>query len=109
MTQKHGSSPALQVHLSHGPTHMAVPGSGTASEGPWEQGDGNSSTPCDSPYLLPIYLYISDVVLKHGGHVDLGELVLAEHDQQARLSAGTISHNHQLLSDGCHRCGDKSR
>lgn len=69
---------------------------------PREQGDGTSS---GAPHLLPVDLDVSDVVLKHRRHIDLGELVLAEHDQQARLPAGTVSHDHQLLPDGCHRCG----
>lgn len=102
--QPWGSSVLCRCLWAHRAILATALGSGTASSGPWS-GDGNP----DGPYLLPIHLDVSNVVLKHRGHVDLGELVLAEHDQQTRLSTGTISHNHQLLPDGCHGCGDTGR
>lgn len=103
MTQKrrsHGAPQALQEHPSQA---VALPARDRGSEG-----TATGPAPRDSPYLLPVYLYVGNVVLEHGGHVDLRELVLAEHNQQTRLSTGTVSHNHQLLPDGRHRCGDKS-
>ena len=53
-------------------------------------------------YLFSIYFYISNVVLKNCGHVDFRELVLAEDNQQACFTTGTITNYHQLLSDGSH-------
>lgn len=53
-------------------------------------------------HLFAIHFYVSNVVLKHSGYVDLGELVLAEDNQEACLSTSSISHYNQLLTDGCH-------
>ena len=53
-------------------------------------------------HLLAVDLDVCDVVLEDGGHVHLGELVLAEDDQQARLPARAVAHDHQLLPDGRH-------
>lgn len=63
--------------------------------------DGESLPVTD---LFAVHLDVSHVVLKHGGHVDFGELVLAEDDQQAGLSTSSIPHDHQLLTDGRHPC-----
>ena len=46
-------------------------------------------------HLFTINLNVSHVVLEDSGDVDLRELVLAEHDQQAGLAAGSISYDHQ--------------
>lgn len=54
--------------------------------------------------LFSVDLDVGDVVLKHGGDVDLGELVLAEHDEETRLPASSIADDHQLFPDGCHFC-----
>ena len=55
----------------------------------------------DNP-LFSVDLDVRDVVLEDGGDVDLGELVLAEHDQQARLPARAVAHDHKLLPDRSH-------
>ena len=52
--------------------------------------------------MFAVDLDVGDVVLEDGGDVDLGELVLAEDDQQARLPARAVAHDHQLLPDGRH-------
>lgn len=53
-------------------------------------------------HLFAVHLYVSNVVLKHGGDVDLRELVLAEDNQKAGLPTSSIPHYYQLLTDGCH-------
>lgn len=53
-------------------------------------------------YLFAIHLNVCDVVLKHGGHVHFRELVLAEDDQKARFTTGSVAHDHQLLAYGRH-------
>jgi len=55
-------------------------------------------------HLLAIDLDVGDVVLEDGGDVDLRELVLAEHDQQAGLPAGAIADYDEFLADGRHGC-----
>lgn len=62
---------------------------------------GGKGTPFRT-HLFAVDLDVRDIVLEHGRHVHLRELVLAEHDQQARLTAGTVSDDDQLLADGCH-------
>ena len=56
-------------------------------------------------HLLAVDLDIGDIVLEDGGHVHLGELVLREDDEEARLPAGTVTHDNQLLADRCHPQG----
>lgn len=53
-------------------------------------------------YLFTVHLNVSNIVLKDSGNIDLWELVLAEHNEQARLATGSISHYHQLFSNRCH-------
>ena len=60
-------------------------------------------------YLFAIHLYVSNIVLEHGGNVDLGELVLAEDNQKTCLPTSSIPHSHQLLTDGCHPWRKTSR
>ncbi|XP_072305812.1 uncharacterized protein [Eucyclogobius newberryi] len=48
-------------------------------------------------HLLALHLDVRHVRLEHRGHVDLRELVLAEHDEQTRLAARAVSDNHELL------------
>lgn len=55
-------------------------------------------------HLFAVNLYVSNIVLKHGGHVDLRELVLAEDNQKTGLPTSSIPNYHQLLTDGCHPC-----
>lgn len=55
-------------------------------------------------YLFAVNFDVSDVVFEHRGHVDLRELVLAEHDQETGLPTGSVSHYDQLFPDGCHNC-----
>jgi hypothetical protein len=54
--------------------------------------------------LFPINFDVRDVVFEDCGHVNFGELILAEHDQEAGLAAGAVADDHQLLSDGRHLC-----
>ena len=56
-------------------------------------------------YLLAIDLDVGDVVLEDGGDVHFGELVLAEDDEEASLSARAVADDDQLLTDGCHLHG----
>ena len=53
-------------------------------------------------HLFAIDLDVGHIVLEDGGHVDLGELILAEDDEEAGLSTSTITNNHQLFPDGSH-------
>lgn len=53
-------------------------------------------------YLLSVHLDVGDVILEHGGNVNLGELVFTEHDQQARLPTSAVPNDHQLLTDRRH-------
>ena len=53
-------------------------------------------------HLLAVDLDICHIVLEDGGDVDLGELVLAEDDEKARLATGPVTHDNQLLADRCH-------
>ena len=55
----------------------------------------NSGIVVKLAHLFTIHLNVSHVVLEDSGDVDLRELVLAEHDQQAGLAAGSISYDHQ--------------
>lgn len=55
-------------------------------------------------YLFAINFNVSNVVLKHCRHIDLWKLVLTEHNEQAGLSTGSISHYDQLFPDCCHSC-----
>ena len=45
-------------------------------------------------HLFAVHLDVGDVVLEHGGDVHLGELVLAEHNQQTSLATCAVTHNH---------------
>ena len=56
----------------------------------------------DFAYLFAVHLNVGDIVLEDSGHVHLGELILAEHDEQAGLPAGAVTHYHQLLTYGSH-------
>ena len=68
------------------------------SKSPEHLGTNNQPTPKKSPtHLFAINFNISYVVLEHGGDVHFRELVLAEHDQQASLSARAVADYHQLL------------
>ena len=53
--------------------------------------------------LFAINFYVSNVVLKDGGHIDLWELVFTEHNEKTRLSTSSISHYDQLFSN-CSHC-----
>ena len=53
-------------------------------------------------HLFTINLDICDIVLEHSGHIDLWELVLAEHDQETSLPARTVTDYHELLTDSRH-------
>ena len=53
-------------------------------------------------HLFAINLNVSHIVLEYGGDVHLRELVLAEHDQQAGFTAGSVSNDHQLFPDSGH-------
>lgn len=53
-------------------------------------------------HLLAVHFDISYVVLEDGRDVDLWKLVFAEDDEEAGLPTGTITYNHQLLSDCSH-------
>lgn len=53
-------------------------------------------------HLLAIHFDVCYVVLKDRRDVDLWKLVFAEDNEEAGLPTGTITHNHQLLSDCGH-------
>ncbi len=53
-------------------------------------------------YLFSVDLNISDIIFEHGGHIDLGELVFAEDNEETRFTAGAVADDHQLLADGRH-------
>lgn len=55
-------------------------------------------------YLFAVNLNVCDVVLEHCGNVDLWKLVLAEHNEQTGLPAGSVSDYDQLFPDRCHGC-----
>lgn len=67
-------------------------------------GRGNKHIHILVMYLFAVNFDVSDVVFEHRGHVDLRELVLAEHDQETGLPTGSVSHYDQLFPDGCHNC-----
>ena len=56
------------------------------------------------PYLFSVYFDVSHVVFEYGWDVDFGELVFAEDDQEASLSASTVTYNHKLFPYGRHSC-----
>ena len=60
-------------------------------------------------YLLAIDLDVGDVVLEDGGDVHFGELVLAEDDEEASLSARAVADDDQLLADRRHLCFRQTR
>lgn len=53
-------------------------------------------------HLLAIHFDVGYIVLKDGRHVDLWKLIFAEDNEEAGLPTGTVTHNHQLLSDRSH-------
>lgn len=55
-----------------------------------------------SAYLFTVHLDVGHVVFKHGGNINLGELIFAEHDEEARLPTGAIANDHQFLPDSRH-------
>lgn len=46
--------------------------------------------------LFPVDFNIGNIVLEYSGHVHVRELILAEYDQETRLSARTISDDDEL-------------
>lgn len=58
----------------------------------------------NAAHLFTIHLDVCHVVLKYSGHIDLRKLIFAEDNEQTGLPAGTVAHNHQLLTDGSHAC-----
>lgn len=56
-------------------------------------------------HLLAIHLYVSDIVLEDSRDINFRKLVLAEHNEETGLPAGSIPYNHQLLADGSHGRG----
>lgn len=55
-------------------------------------------------YLFAVNFNVCDVVLEHCGNIDLWKLVLAEHNEQTGLPAGSVSDDDQLFPDRCHGC-----
>lgn len=55
-------------------------------------------------YLFAVDFNVCDVVLKHCGNIDLWKLVLAEHNEQTGLPAGSVSYYDQLFPYRCHDC-----
>jgi len=53
-------------------------------------------------YLLPINLDVSYIVFEDCWHIDLWELVFTEDNEKAGLSAGSVAHNNQFLTNGGH-------
>lgn len=56
----------------------------------------------EKTYLFAIHLDIGHIILKHGGHIDLGELIFAEDNQKASFTAGTVADNYQFLANRRH-------
>ena len=52
--------------------------------------------------LFAVNFNICYIVLKDCGYIDFWELVFAEDDQKAGFTTGTITNDHQLLSNCCH-------
>lgn len=55
-------------------------------------------------YLFAVNFYVCNVVFEHRRHIDLWELVLAEHNQETGLPTGSVSDYDQLFPDRCHNC-----
>jgi len=53
-------------------------------------------------YLFAIHLDVGHIILEHGGHIDLGELIFAEDNQKASFTAGTVADNYQFLANRRH-------
>jgi hypothetical protein len=53
-------------------------------------------------HLLSIDFDVCDVVLENCWHVNFWELILAEDDQETSLSAGAVTDDDQLLTNGSH-------
>ncbi len=81
------------------PTALAPPGTPHASV--------STTLAPHAPHLLAVHLDVGHVVLEDGGHVDLGELVFAEDDEQTGLPARAVAHDHQLLTDRRHLCHER--
>jgi len=60
--------------------------------------------------MLSINLNIGHVVFKYGRDIDLWEGAFGEYNQQARLTAGTVTYDDKLSTDFRHvdggRCED---
>lgn len=68
-----------------------------------DMGKTSSSTELlELSHLFAVHLYISNIVFKHSGDIDLRELVLAEDNQKAGLPTSSIPDYNQFLTDGCH-------
>lgn len=68
----------------------------------YKPGKKKSIQTCNSAHLSAVHLDVGHIVLEHGGNVHLGELVFAEHDEEAGLPTGAVAHDHQLLPDSRH-------
>lgn len=55
-------------------------------------------------YLFAVNFYVGNVVFEHRGHIDLRELVLAEHNEETGLPTGSVSYYDQLFPDRSHNC-----
>lgn len=55
-------------------------------------------------YLSVVNLDVGHIILEHSRHVDLGELVLAEDDEQACFAARTVADDHQLFAHPRRTC-----
>jgi len=59
--------------------------------------------------MLAIDLDICNVVLKDSGDIDLGECSFGEDDEQAGLSAGTVTDDHELATNFGHLASQQCR
>lgn len=53
-------------------------------------------------HLFAIHFDVGNIVLEYRGYIYFRELVFAEYYEKTCFSASTVTHDNQLLPDGCH-------
>ena len=56
-----------------------------------------------STHLFAVDFNIGDVVFENGRHINVGELIFAEDDQQASLAACAVADDDEFLANRRHR------